>query len=61
MNSIASIATVATGPSRPARGDDAGGDVHLAQHPAAEDMAVGVDVGRPRHDAQDRHALKVGH
>ena len=28
------------------------GDVHLAQHPAAEDMAVGIDVARARHDAQ---------
>ena len=27
-----------------ARRDDARGDIHLAQHPAAEDMAVGVDV-----------------
>ena len=58
MNFIASIATVATGPSRPARGDDAGGDVHLAQHPAAEDVAVGVDVGRPRHHPQDRRAFE---
>ena len=31
-----------------ARGDDARGDVHLAQHPAAEDVAVGVDVARGR-------------
>src|SRR3546814_12287060 len=34
--------------------DDAAGDVHLRQHPAAEDMAVGVDVGGRRDDAQDR-------
>ena len=39
-----------------ARGDDAGGDVHLAQHPAAEDMAVGVDVARAGDDAQDRRS-----
>ena len=61
MNFIASIATVATGPLRPARGDDARGDVHLAQHPAAEDMAVGVDVARPGHHPQDRRALEIGH
>ena len=59
MNSIASIATVATGAVRLARGDDAGGDVHLAEHPAAEDMAVGVDVAGPRHDPQDRLAASV--
>ena len=60
-NVIASIATVATGPSRAARRDDARGDIHLAQHPAAEDMAVGIDVGGRRHDAQNRHALEIGH
>ena len=59
MNAIASIATVATGPSASRDGDDAGGDVHLAEHPAAEDVAVGVDVARPRHDPQDRLAARV--
>src|SRR3546814_19550946 len=34
--------------------DVAAGDVNLRQHPAAEDMAVGVDVGGRRDDAQDR-------
>src|SRR6185369_11074726 len=44
-----------------ARRDDAGRNVHLAQHPAAEDMAVGVDVARSRHHAQDGHALAIAH
>ena len=44
-----------------ARGDDARGDVHLAQHPAAEDMAVGVDVARAGDDAQDGAAMGFGH
>ena len=35
-------------PLRAPRGDDARRDVHLAQHPPAENMAVGVDVGRAR-------------
>ena len=61
MNFIASIAIVATGPLRAARGDDARGDVHLGQHPSTEDVAVGVDVGWPRHHAQDRLAHKIGH
>src|SRR5690606_23011130 len=36
------------------RGDDAACDIHLAQHPAAEDMAIAVDVGRRRDDTQYR-------
>ena len=47
-------------PLRGAAGDDAAGDVHLAQHPAAEDMAVGVDIGGARNDAQDWVARAVG-
>src|SRR5687768_2616964 len=35
---------------------DAAGDVHLAEHPAAEDVAVGVDVAWPGYDAEDRFA-----
>src|SRR3546814_20803736 len=45
---------------RRAPGDDAARDVHLAQHPAAEDMAVGIDVGGARDDAQDRVARAIG-
>src|SRR3546814_17696027 len=41
-------------PLRDARGDDAAGDVPLAEHPAAEDLAVDVDVGGRRADAQGR-------
>src|SRR5688572_14078844 len=44
-----------------ARGDDAGGDVHLAEHPAPEDVAVRIDVARPRHDPQDGLAPVRGH
>src|SRR6478735_10552398 len=42
-----------------ARGDDACRNVHLAQYPAAEDVAVGVDVARPRHNPQNRHPLAI--
>src|SRR3954469_25842996 len=44
-----------------ARGDDTGRDVHLAQYPPAEDMAVGVDVAGAGHHPQDGRALEVGH
>src|SRR3546814_5528128 len=40
--------------------DDAAGDIHLAQYPAAEDMPIGVDVGGPGDDAQYRVARAVG-
>ena len=46
---------------RPYPGNDSRGDVHLAQNPAAKDMAVGIDVGRARHHAQDRLAIEVDH
>ena len=45
----------------PARGDDAGGNVHLRQYPAAEDMAVGVDVAWPLDDAEDGILMVEGH
>ncbi len=48
------------GTLRPSRRDDAGGNIHLAQHPAAEDVAVGVDVARTRRHAQGRLAGIVG-
>jgi hypothetical protein len=38
------------------RRGDAARDIHLAKYPAAEDMAVGVDVAWAGHDAQDRFA-----
>jgi hypothetical protein len=34
-----------------AGGDDAPGNVHLAEHPAAEDVAIGIDVARSWHCA----------
>ncbi len=36
------------------RRDDARGYVHLREHPAAEDVAVRIDVAGPRHHPQDR-------
>ena len=42
-------------------GDDAGRLVHLAQDPAPENMAIGVDVAWPGHQAKDRFAADFGH
>ena len=44
----------------PPRSDDASRNVHLTKHPATEDMAVGVDIGRPGDDAQNRRSFKIG-
>src|SRR4029453_1728974 len=41
------------------RGNNASGDVHLAQDPAAEDMAAGIDVARAGHNPQDWLAVSV--
>src|SRR3546814_1285560 len=42
-------------------GDDATGDIHLAQHPSAENMPVAVDVRHARHHAQHPFAPLVSH
>ena len=39
---------------------DAAGLVHARQHPATEDVAVGVGVGRHRADADREHAARRG-
>src|SRR6185369_8807741 len=44
-----------------ARSDDARCNVHLRQHPAAEDVAVGVDVAWTGNDAQDGRPLEITH
>src|SRR5580692_1710733 len=41
---------------RPAGGDGAAGNIHLRQHPAAENIAVGIHVGWHRRGADDRLA-----
>ena len=43
-------------PLRQPMRDDAPGYVHLAQHPAAENMTIGVDVRQARHHAQHHFA-----
>ena len=43
-----------------ARGDQAGGRIHQAHQPAAEDVAIGVGVGRHRGDA-DGGIAALGH
>ena len=40
------------------RGEDAAGDVHLAEHPAAEDIAVLIGVGRHRQRADGKLAAR---
>ena len=62
-NSIASIATVATGTFGAAGGDDAGGDVHLAQHPAAEVWPLALMSPGPGCPQDGLPALKsfIGH
>jgi hypothetical protein len=43
------------------RGDDAGRDIHLAKHPAAENMPVGIDVRGPGDDPQDGLSRGIAH
>ena len=58
---MAVIATVATLPLRHPGRERAARDVHLAQHPAAENVAVSVHVGRLRNGPYDRIAATFGH
>lgn len=45
--------------ARPLRGEDAAGDVHLGQQPAAEDVAAGVGVRRHRQRADLQFAPRL--
>ena len=35
---------------RDAAGDDPTGNIHLRQNPSAEDVAIGIDIGRARNN-----------
>ena len=41
-------------------GKDAAGNIHLRHQPAAENIAVGIGIGRHGHRAQQQAALRFG-
>lgn len=48
-------------PSRPSHGDNASCNIHLGHDPAAEDVAIGIDIGRHGHDTQGELAFRMVH